>query len=81
MFIKTMLPMVSIFQMHVKQTTEVHAGKTLFLINSLWIILPVNFLQHVSYRVSHEKLQLMNSLECRLPNTGLDLKTFCSFVR
>ena len=33
------------------------------------------------YRVSHETWQLMNSLECRLQNTGLDLKTFCSLVR
>ena len=31
------------------------------------------------YRVSHETWQLLNSLECRLPNTGLDLKTFCSY--
>ena len=34
-----------------------------------------------TYRVSHETWQLMNSLECRLPNNGLDLKTFCSLVR
>ena len=33
------------------------------------------------YRVSQETWQLMNSLEYRLPNTGLDLKTFCSLVR
>jgi len=24
---------------------------------------------------------LMNNLDCRLPNTGLDLKTFCSLIR
>ena len=29
----------------------------------------------------HDSSELMNSLECRLPNTGLDLKTFCSLVR
>ena len=29
----------------------------------------------------HDSSELMNDLECRLPNTGLDLKTFCSFVR
>ena len=30
------------------------------------------------YRVSHETWQLMNSLECHLPNTGLDFLQFSS---
>ena len=40
----------------------------------------LTFLISDKYRMSHETWQLMNSLECRLPNTGIDLKTFCSLV-
>ena len=50
-----------------------------YLTKSLIILLSPLTSVFYSYRVSHETWQLMNSLECHLPNTGLDSKTFLQF--